>query len=42
VALLAAQVGGEAVTDDEMLFEPELVVRGSTGAARAPGTVTAA
>src|SRR2546430_12463672 len=23
VALLAAQVGGEAVTDDEMLFEPE-------------------
>ncbi len=31
VALLAAQVGGETVATDEMLFEPELVVRGSTG-----------
>jgi LacI family transcriptional regulator, repressor for deo operon, udp, cdd, tsx, nupC, and nupG len=31
VALLAAQIGGETVATDEMLFEPELVVRGSTG-----------
>jgi LacI family transcriptional regulator, repressor for deo operon, udp, cdd, tsx, nupC, and nupG len=31
VALLASQVAGNAVSTDEMLFEPELVVRGSTG-----------
>src|SRR6266568_2448981 len=31
VALLASQVAGNAAPTDEMLFEPELVVRGSTG-----------
>ncbi len=31
VALLASQVAGTEVPADEMLFEPELVVRGSTG-----------
>jgi LacI family transcriptional regulator, repressor for deo operon, udp, cdd, tsx, nupC, and nupG len=31
VALLASQVAGHEVPADEMLFEPELVVRGSTG-----------
>lgn len=34
VELLAAQIGGAPVADDELLFEPELVVRGSTGTAR--------
>jgi DNA-binding LacI/PurR family transcriptional regulator len=40
VALLASQIAGNAVPTEEMLFEPELVVRGSTGpvAARDPGT----
>jgi len=33
VALLVAQVAGNPVPGDEMLFEPELVVRGSTGPA---------
>jgi DNA-binding LacI/PurR family transcriptional regulator len=33
VALLASQIEGSAVTADELLFEPELVVRGSTGPA---------
>src|SRR2546430_17319343 len=34
VALLASQVAGHVVPADEMLFEPELVVRGSTGPVR--------
>jgi LacI family repressor for deo operon, udp, cdd, tsx, nupC, and nupG len=34
VALLANQVAGHAVPTEEMLFEPELVVRGSTGPVR--------
>ena len=34
VALLANQVAGHVVPADEMLFEPELVVRGSTGPVR--------
>jgi DNA-binding LacI/PurR family transcriptional regulator len=32
VALLVSEVAGNAVPADELLFEPELVVRGSTGA----------
>jgi LacI family transcriptional regulator, repressor for deo operon, udp, cdd, tsx, nupC, and nupG len=35
VALLVSQVAGNPVPADEMFFEPELVVRGSTGAAPA-------
>jgi DNA-binding LacI/PurR family transcriptional regulator len=31
VELLSAQIGGGSVTAEELLFEPELVVRGSTG-----------
>ena len=31
IDLLVAQIGGAVVTTDELLFEPELVVRGSTG-----------
>ncbi|MFJ2271034.1 LacI family DNA-binding transcriptional regulator [Streptomyces sp. NPDC087849] len=38
VELLCAQIGGRAVPSDELLFEPELVVRGST--ARPPRTVS--
>jgi LacI family transcriptional regulator, repressor for deo operon, udp, cdd, tsx, nupC, and nupG len=38
VALLVSQVAGHPVPDDEMLFEPELVVRGSTGPAAAAAT----
>jgi DNA-binding LacI/PurR family transcriptional regulator len=34
VELLTAQIAGSAVTPEELLFEPELVVRGSTGQAR--------
>jgi LacI family transcriptional regulator, repressor for deo operon, udp, cdd, tsx, nupC, and nupG len=34
VALLASQVAGNVVPADEMLFEPELVVRGSAGPVR--------
>ena len=37
VALLVTQVAGNPVPADELLFEPELVVRGSTGAAPASG-----
>jgi LacI family repressor for deo operon, udp, cdd, tsx, nupC, and nupG len=37
VALLASQVAGHKVPADEMLFEPELVVRGSTGPIRSGG-----
>jgi DNA-binding LacI/PurR family transcriptional regulator len=33
VALLMNQIEGATVTADELLFEPELVVRGSTGPA---------
>ena len=33
VAMLVSQIEGAAVAHDELLFEPELVVRGSTGAA---------
>jgi LacI family transcriptional regulator, repressor for deo operon, udp, cdd, tsx, nupC, and nupG len=33
VDLLVAQIEGVGVTSDELLFEPELVVRGSTGPA---------
>ncbi|HEY2673696.1 MAG TPA: LacI family DNA-binding transcriptional regulator [Rugosimonospora sp.] len=33
VALLVSQIAGNPVPADEMLFDPELVVRGSTGAA---------
>lgn len=33
VELLNAQIGGSSVTAEELLFEPELVVRGSTGQA---------
>jgi DNA-binding LacI/PurR family transcriptional regulator len=32
--LLVAQIGGAVVPHDELLFEPELVVRGSTGPVR--------
>jgi DNA-binding LacI/PurR family transcriptional regulator len=39
VAVLVNQIDGAAVAHDELLFEPELVVRGSTGAA-APRTVS--
>jgi DNA-binding LacI/PurR family transcriptional regulator len=31
MAALMAQIDGHAVTGDEMLFDPELIVRGSTG-----------
>lgn len=33
IDLLAAQIGGAASSGDELLFEPELVLRGSTGPA---------
>jgi len=36
VTLLAGEIAGNAVQADELLFEPELVVRGSTGV-KAPG-----
>jgi DNA-binding LacI/PurR family transcriptional regulator len=35
VTLLVNQIDGTAVSSDELLFEPELVVRGSTGPAPA-------
>ncbi len=31
IELLAGQIAGRPVPHDELLFEPELVVRGSTG-----------
>ena len=34
VELLANQISGKAVAPDELLFEPELVVRASTAPAR--------
>jgi len=36
VAMLVGQIDGIPVTAEELLFEPELVVRGSTGPAPAP------
>jgi len=35
VELLVNQIEGAAVSTEELLFEPELVVRGSTAPARA-------
>ena len=35
IELLTGQISGTPVTHDELLFEPELVVRGSTGPAAA-------
>ncbi|MEV6792278.1 LacI family DNA-binding transcriptional regulator [Streptomyces sp. NPDC051320] len=37
VELLSVQIGGAAVPSDELLFEPELVVRGSTAQVSRPG-----
>jgi LacI family transcriptional regulator, repressor for deo operon, udp, cdd, tsx, nupC, and nupG len=34
VALLVTQIAGNTVPTEEMFFEPELVMRGSTGPAR--------
>ena len=33
IELLVGQIAGSPTTHDEVLFEPELVVRGSTGPA---------
>jgi LacI family repressor for deo operon, udp, cdd, tsx, nupC, and nupG len=41
VALLINEIAGNAVPADELLFEPELVVRGSTGTAPSPSPVLA-
>jgi DNA-binding LacI/PurR family transcriptional regulator len=41
VAMLVGQIDGAEVTADELLFEPELVVRGSTGPAPVPAAVPA-
>ena len=41
VALLVNQMESVSVYPEELLFEPELVVRGSTGAAPAPGPASA-
>ena len=38
VALLISQIGGAPVSSEELLFDPELVVRGSTGPAVAAET----
>lgn len=38
VELLTVQIGGSAVPGEELLFEPELVVRGSTAQAPRAGT----
>ncbi|MER5862281.1 LacI family DNA-binding transcriptional regulator [Kitasatospora sp. NPDC002040] len=37
VDLLAGEIGGAKITHDELLFEPELVVRGSTAPPRSRG-----
>jgi DNA-binding LacI/PurR family transcriptional regulator len=42
VAMLLKQVEGGRMTTEELLFEPELVVRGSTGPVRDPGAGIAA
>jgi len=36
IDLLVSLIGGARVAPDELLFEPELVVRGSTGPAPTP------
>jgi DNA-binding LacI/PurR family transcriptional regulator len=36
IELLVAQIAGTSVAHDEMLFEPELVVRASTGPVSTP------
>ncbi len=41
VALLVTQIAGNTVPTEEMFFEPELVMRGSTGTARVPNTESA-
>ncbi len=41
VDLLVNQIEGSGVQPDELLFEPELVVRGSTAPSPAGGRVTA-
>jgi LacI family repressor for deo operon, udp, cdd, tsx, nupC, and nupG len=38
VASLVAQIEGRKVTGDEELFDPELIVRGSTGPSRPSST----
>jgi DNA-binding LacI/PurR family transcriptional regulator len=42
VALLISQIGGAPASSEELLFEPELVVRGSTGPAVAAEALRAA
>jgi DNA-binding LacI/PurR family transcriptional regulator len=42
VALLIKQIGGAPVSSEELLFEPELIVRGSTGPVAQPALVPAA
>ncbi len=42
VAVLVSQIGGAPVSSEEMLFEPELVVRGSTGPAAVAAPTVAA
>jgi DNA-binding LacI/PurR family transcriptional regulator len=37
--MLVGQIDGIPVTAEELLFEPELVVRGSTGPAPVPAQV---
>jgi DNA-binding LacI/PurR family transcriptional regulator len=39
IDLLVGQIGGAAVPQEELLFEPELVVRGSTAPAPATARV---
>ncbi len=39
VTLLADQIDGATASEEELLFEPELVVRNSTGTARKAGVV---
>ena len=41
IDLLVSQIHGAVVSHDELLFEPELVVRGSTGPARPRQVATA-
>jgi DNA-binding LacI/PurR family transcriptional regulator len=42
VALLIKQIGGAPVSSEELLFEPELIVRGSTGPVAQTALVPAA
>ncbi len=39
VTLLANQIDGAEASEEELLFEPELVVRSSTGPARRPSVI---